>query len=99
MKNYLVTLANWAHVPPGSIHRGRGKIDFLADTLPAPAVVKEKLKEVNDKGVVEFAKHGETTKTSEELKKEGKPISKDKKVKEKPVDSESIGVIGRGKKP
>lgn len=99
MKNYLVTLANWAHVPPGSIHRNNGKIDFLADTLPGPAVVKKKLKVVNDKGEVEFAKHGETTKTSEELKKEGRPISKDKKVKEKPVDHESIGGKPGGKKP
>ena len=94
MKNYLVTLANWAHVPPGSIHRGSGKIDFKADAIPGPAVVKEKLKEVNDKGVVEFAKPGEKTKTTEELKKGGKPISKDPKVK--PVAPEPIG---GGKKP
>lgn len=96
MKNYLVTLANWAHVPPGSIHRGSGKIDFKADVIPGPAVVKEKLKEVNDKGTVEFVKTGEKTKTAEELKKEGKPISKDPKVKEKPVDPEPIG---GGRKP
>lgn len=99
MKNYLVTLANWAHVPTGSIHRGNGKIDFKADVIPGPAVVKEKLKEVNNKGVMEFVKPGEKTKTAVELVKEGKPIAKDPKIKGKPVDPEPIGVIGGGKKP
>ena len=91
MKNYLITLQPWAHVPRGSIHRGKSKVDFYSDTLPDANVVKEKLKEVKENGTVDYVKPGEKTKTSVELKKEGKPISKTPIVKPpKPKDDGKV---------
>jgi len=91
MKNYLITIQNWAHVPRGSIYRGNGKVDFYADALPDANVVKEKLKEVKETGVVDYVKPGEKVKTSAELKKEGKPISKPPVVKPpKPEDNGKV---------
>jgi len=87
MKNYLITLQPWAHVPRGSIHRGNSKVDFYADTIPDANVVKEKLKEVKENGTVDYAKLGEKIKTSAELKKGGKPPAKPPIVKPpKPKD-------------
>ena len=98
MKNYLITLQPWAHVPRGSIHRGNSKVDFYADTIPDANVVKEKLKEVKENGTVDYVKPGEKVKTSVELKKEGKPISKPPIVKPpKPKDDGGIGAVGDGK--
>ena len=98
MKNYLITLQPWAHVPRGSIHRGNSKVDFYADTIPDANVVKEKLKEVKENGTVDYVKPGEKTKTAAELKKEGKPISKPPIVKPpKPKDDGGIGAVGDGK--
>lgn len=91
MKNYLITLQPWAHVPRGSIHRGNSKVDFYADTIPDANVVKEKLKEVKENGTVDYVKLGEKTKTSAELKKEGKPIRKPPVVKPpKPEDNGKV---------
>jgi hypothetical protein len=91
MKNYLITLQPWAHVPRGSIHRGNSKVDFYADTIPDTNVVKEKLKEVKETGVVDYVKPGEKTKTSAELKKEGKPPAKPPIVKPpKPKDDGKV---------
>jgi hypothetical protein len=91
MKNYLITLQPWAHVPRGSIYRGNGKVDFYAETIPDANVVKEKLKEVKETGVVDYVKPGEKTKTSAEIKKEGKPISKPPIVKPpKPKDDGKV---------
>ncbi len=67
MINLLSTLQNFCHVPPGTIYRGGGKFDFLADSLPE--VVKEKRKEVNDAGTATFTAAGETAKTRLELRK------------------------------
>lgn len=91
MKNYLITLQNMCHVPRGSVWRGTGKVDFYADTIPDANVVKEKLKEVKENGTVDYVKPGEKTKTSAELKKEGKPISKPPIVKPpKPKDDGKV---------
>lgn len=91
MKNYLITLQPWAHVPRGSIHRGNSKVDFYADVLPDGSVVKEKLKEVKETGVVDYVKSGEKVKTSAELKKEGKPPAKPPIVKPpKPKDDGKV---------
>lgn len=91
MKNYLITLQPWAHVPRGSIHRGNSKVDFYADTIPDANVVKEKLKEVKETGVVDYVKSGEKVKTSAELKKEGKPPAKPPIVKPpKPKDDGKV---------
>ena len=98
MKNYLISLQNMCHVPKGSVWRGTGKVDFYADALPDANVVKEKLKEVKETGVVDYVKPGEKVKTSAELKKEGKPISKPPVVKPpKPKDDGGIGAVGDGK--
>lgn len=106
MANYLATLNNWAHIPPGSIYRGNGKWDFKADKLPGTAVVKERLKEVKDDGTAVYTKAGEKAKVSAELAKEGKPIATDpikvdpatEKDKEKPVAPVVPDDAG-GKKP
>ena len=91
MKNYLITLQNMCHVPKGSVWRGTGKIDFYAETIPDANVVKEKLKEVKENGTVDYVKPGEKTKTSAELKKEGKPTSKPPIVKPpKPKDDGKV---------
>lgn len=91
MKNYLITLQNMCHVPRGSVWRGIGKVDFYAETIPDANVVKEKLKEVKETGVVDYVKPGEKTKMSAELKKEGKPISKPPIVKPpKPKDDGKV---------
>ena len=91
MKNYLITLQPWAHVPRGSIHRGNSKVDFYAEVLPDGNVMKEKLKEVKENGTVDYVKPGEKVKTSAELKKEGKPISKPPIVKPpKPKDDGKV---------
>jgi len=91
MKNYLITLQPWAHVPRGAIHRGNSKVDFYADALPDANVVKEKLKEVKENGTVDYAKLGEKTKTAAELKKDGKPIVKPPIVKPpKPKDDGKV---------
>ena len=76
MKNYLIELQSFCHVPKGSIFRGNGKVDFYAESIPDANVTKTKLKEVKENGVVDYVKPGEKTKTAAELKKEGKPISK-----------------------
>lgn len=102
--NYLATLNNLAHIPPGSIYRGNGKWDFKADKLPD--IVKEKLKEVKDDGTAIFTKAGEKVKTASDLVKEGKPIATDpikvdpatEKDKEKPVAPVVPDDAG-GKKP
>lgn len=106
MKNFLVTINQWAHIPPGTVFRGSGKWDFYADTLPDANVVKERLKEVKENGTVDYAKAGEKTKVAAELKKEGKPIATDpikvdpatEKDKEKPVAPVVPDDAG-GKKP
>ncbi len=91
MKNYLISLQNMCHVPRGSVWRGTGKVDFYADSLPDANVVKEKLKEVKTNGTVDYVKPGEKVKTSAELKKEGKPISKPPIVKPpKPKDDGKV---------
>lgn len=87
--NILATLQNHCAVPFGSICRGKDlsgkiKVDYtIDDTTPVTyrPPVSEKLKEVDGSGTVKFVKAGETIKTSEELKKEGKPVSKPPKVK------------------
>lgn len=76
MKNYLVELQSFCHVPRGSIFRGNGKVDFYAKSPPDTNVAKDRLKEVGEDGTVDYVKPGEKTKTSAELIKEGKPISK-----------------------
>lgn len=91
MKNYLIELQKWAHVPKGSVWRGTGKVDFYADTIPDANVTKEKLKEVKTNGTVDYVKPGEKVKTSAELKKEGKPTSKPPIVKPpKPKDDGKV---------
>ncbi len=91
MKNYLISLQNMCHVPKGSVWRGTGKIDFYAETIPDANVVKEKLKEVQTKGTVDYVKPGEKVKTSAELKKEGKPPAKPPIVKPpKPKDDGKV---------
>ena len=98
MKNYLITLQPWAHVPRGSIHRGNSKVDFYADTIPDANVTKEKLKEVKENGNVDYVKPGEKVKTSAELKKEGKPPAKPPIVKPpKPKDDGGIQPDGKVK--
>lgn len=91
MKNFLISLQNMCHIPRGSVWRGTGKVDFYAETIPDANVVKEKLKEVKTNGTVDYVKPGEKVKTSAELKKEGKPISKPPIVKPpKPKDDGKV---------
>ncbi len=91
MKNYLIELQKWAHVPKGAVYRGNSKVDFYADEIPDANVTKTKLKEVKENGTVDYVKPGEKTKTSAELKKEGKPISKPPVVKPpKPEDNGKV---------
>ena len=98
MKNYLIELQKWAHVPKGAVYRGNSKVDFYADVLPDGNVMKEKLKEVKENGTVDYVKPGEKVKTSAELKKEGKPPAKPPIVKPpKPKDDGGIGAVGDGK--
>lgn len=98
MKNYLIELQKWAHVPKGAVYRGNSKVGFYAEVLPDGNVVKEKLKEVKENGTVDYVKPGEKVKTSAELKKEGKPPAKPPIVKPpKPKDDGEIGAVGNGK--
>ena len=98
MKNYLIELQKWAHVPKGAVYRGNSKVDFYAEVLPDGNVVKEKLKEAKENGTVDYVKPGEKVRTSAELKKEGKPTSKPPVVKPpKPKDDGGIGAAGDGK--
>jgi hypothetical protein len=88
--NILATLQNHCAVPQKAIFRGKDgtklKIDYwIDDTTPVslqPPVL-EKLKQAKADSTVTFTKPGETTKTSAELIKEGKPISKPQKEKVK----------------
>ena len=98
MKNYLIELQKWAHVPKGAVYRGNSKVDFYAEVLPDGNVMKEKLKEVKENGTVDYVKPGEKVKTSAELIKEGKPPAKPPIVKPpKPKDDGEIGAVGDGK--
>lgn len=88
--NVITTLNIFSFIPPKSICRGKEasgklKIDYYVDSTQSinGLSVKEKLKEAKEDGTVTFTKAGETAKTSAELKKEGKPISVDDKVKVK----------------
>lgn len=56
MPRFIVTLENFAPVPPRSIYRGAGKVDFFSDKLPEE--VKERLAELDDQGQVVFRKPG-----------------------------------------
>jgi hypothetical protein len=94
MSNILATLQNHcSHPGTKLIFRGKDgkklKVDYYVDdSIPVglrPPVL-ERLKEAKQDGTVIYAKPGETTKTSAELVKEGKPVSKPQK--EKPVDPE-----------
>ena len=75
MRNYLVTLNNWALLPNATIYRGNKKFDFYADETAVPQIIKEKLVELKEDATVIFKKVGESTKLSADLKKEGKQIS------------------------
>lgn len=98
MKNYLIELQKWAHVPKGAVYRGNSKVDFYAEVLPDGNVMKEKLKEVKENGTVDYVKLGEKVKTSAERIKEGKPPAKPPIVKPpKPKDDGEIGAVGNGK--
>ena len=98
MKNYLIELQKWAHVPKGAVYRGNSKVDFYAEVLPDGNVLKEKLKEVKENGTVDYVKPGEKVKTSAELIKGGKPPAKPPIVKPpKPKDDGGIGAVGDGK--
>ena len=76
MRNYLVTLNNWAILPRETIHRKDGKFDFYADETNLPPIMKEKLIEQKEDATVVYRKAGETTKIASDLKKEGRAISK-----------------------
>jgi hypothetical protein len=88
--NVLATLHGFSFIPPGSVFRGKDtqgrlKIDYYinSETPPSGAVQREKLKDVKEDGTTTFIKPGENIKTSAELVKEGKPISKPPKEKTK----------------
>lgn len=55
MKNLICTVTNFALLPPGTIHKGSGEYDLLADNYP---FIKEKLVEVDETGKVLFRKTG-----------------------------------------
>ena len=97
MKNYLIELQKWAHVPKGAVYRGNSQVDFYAEVLPDGNVMKEKLKEVKENGTVDYVKPGEKVKTSAELKKEGKPPAKPPIVKPPKPTDDGVGAIGDGK--
>ncbi len=85
MSNYIIaTVPEFTLIQAKSIYRGKSgkdlKIEFKNDS--PPTVVKEKLVESKEDGSQVFRKVGETTKTSSELVKEGKPSYKEPKVKE-----------------
>ena len=58
MPRFIVTLENFSPVPPGSIYRGAGKVDFISEKIPDE--VKERLAELDDKGREVFRKPGFT---------------------------------------
>ena len=82
MSNEIIaTLQPGSWVPPGSIFRGKLskelKIEYKTDAAFPGVGIKEKLVETKTNGDLVFRKPGETTKTSGELKKEGKPPFKE----------------------
>lgn len=81
MSNDIIALMhNFTLMEKGAICRGFSgkeiKLEYKSDS--APKTIKEKLIEAKSDGTVLFKKAGETTKTSAELKKEGKPEYKGK---------------------
>lgn len=74
MNKIIATVADFSHLPPYAIFRGRlGKELKVEFDDSVKVVVKEKLVEAKPDGTVVFRKPGETAKTSAELIKEGKP--------------------------
>ena len=74
MNKLIATIADFSHLPPYVIFRGRsGKVFKVEFDDSAEVVVKEKLVEAKPDGTVVFRKQGETAKTFAELIKEGKP--------------------------
>lgn len=75
MNKIIATPANFSHLVPGVIFRGKSgkslKVEF--DDSMKVVVTQEKLVEAKPDGTVVFRKPGETAKTSAELIKEGKP--------------------------
>jgi len=74
MNKIIATTANFSHLVPGVIFRGKSGKDLKVEFDDSvKVVVKEKLVEAKPDGTVVFRKPGETAKTSAELIKEGKP--------------------------
>ena len=88
--NILATLQNHCAVPQQAIFKGKNgtklKIDYwIDDTTPVSLQppIFEKHKQAKADGTITYTKAGETTKTSAELIKEGKKVSKPQKEKVK----------------
>ncbi len=81
----IATVPGFTLIPAGAIYRGKSgkdlKIEFKADQKPT--VIKERLVESKEDGSAVFRKVGETSKTSAELVKEGKPPVKEPPIKPK----------------
>lgn len=80
MNKIIAIVTNFTLLSPGVIFRGKSgkdlKVEF--DDENKSVVIKEKLVESKPDGTTVFRKPGETSKTSAELIKEGKPPKLDK---------------------
>lgn len=97
MSNDIITTCHsGSFIRPGSIYRGKvgNELKIEAKEELTPSHTKTKLVETKEDGSPVFRKAGDTTKTSSELIKEGKPP------KEKPPSEKlkEAAVEGGGKK-
>ena len=78
MKLVIAVLNDFGLINSDAVFRGKSGQSLKMEFDPAQSAVsvKDKLVEALPDGTVVFRKPGETTKTSHELKKEGKPPGK-----------------------
>lgn len=79
MNKIIAIPADFSHLVPYTIFRGKsGKLLKVEFDDSVKVVIREKLVEATTNGTVVFRKPGETSKTSAELIKEGRPPKLDR---------------------